>query len=502
MGKLLISYTPFEIRVGLVEDQTLVEFNVERPSEKSLVGNIYKGKVVKIVPGINSAFLDLGLERTAFLFGDDLVPSGDIEWSREVTPFNLQDILKEGQEILVQVTKEPIGQKGARVSTNLTLPGHYLVFLPYFQHTGISRKIKDEDTRKALRETVERLKPPETGWIIRTAAVEADEDALKREMEFLLCLWEEIKERSKKVRAPALVYEEPNIAFRAIRDLVNREISSIVVDDREFYLRLKEFLERYFPEFLPTLDLYEGKEDLFYVHGFQVDVRKLLSRKVWLKSGGFILIEPCEAFTAIDVNTGRYLGEGRELEETVLKINLEASQEIAYQLRLRNIGGLIVIDFIDMDDPKHQELVLETLKNALKKDKAKHSFLPITPFGILQMTRERKRDSLYEIFYETCPFCGGEGKIKSKRTVYYEILRRILKMGPHLRNKKLEIEVHPSLTEIIGEEIHYLEDLEKKFTFKAILKSNENFLPWEYKFHLVTSSGKGVKSAEVSCSLS
>lgn len=500
MGKLLISYTPFEIRVGLVEDQTLVEFNIERPSEKSLVGNIYKGKVVKIVPGINSAFLDLGLERTAFLFGDDLVPSGDIEWGREVAPSNLQEILKEGQEILVQVTKEPLGQKGARVSTNLTLPGHYLVFLPYFQHVGISRKIKDEAARKTLREIVERLRPPDTGWIIRTAALEADEESLKREMEFLLCLWEEIKEKSKKVKAPSLVYEELNIAFRAIRDLFTKEISSIVVDDKEFYQKLHDFLERYFPEFLPALELYEGKEDLFYVQGFQVDVKKLLARKIWLKSGGFIVIEPCEAFTAIDVNTGRYLGEG-ELEETVLKINLEAAQEIAYQLRLRNIGGLIVIDFIDMEDPKHQELVLETLKNALKKDKAKHSFLPITAFGLLQMTRERRRDSLYELFYETCPLCGGEGKIKSKRTIFYEILRRILKMGPHLKNKKLEIEVHPSLTEIIGEEIYYLEDLEKKFNFKAILKSNRELLPWEYKFHLLASS-KGAKGAEISSSIS
>lgn len=501
MGKLLISYTPFEIRVGLVEDQTLVEFNVERPSEKNLVGNIYKGKVVKIVPGINSAFLDLGLERTAFLFGDDLVPLGDIEWTKEVTPSNLQEILKEGQEILVQVTKEPLGQKGARVSTNLTLPGHYLVFLPYFQHVGISKKIKDDELRQNLRESVERLRPPETGWIIRTAAVEADDESLKREMEFLLCLWEEIREKSKKLKAPALVYEELNIAFRAIRDHFTKEISSIVVDDREFYQRLADFLERYFPEFLPQLELYEGKEDLFYVHGFQVDVKKLLAKKIWLKSGGFIVIEPCEAFTAIDVNTGRYLGEG-ELEETILKINLEAAQEIAYQLRLRNIGGLIVIDFIDMEDTKNQELVLETLKNALKKDKAKHSFLPITSFGLLQMTRERRRDSLYEIFYDTCPFCGGEGKIKSKRTVYYEILRRIRKMGPHLKGRKLEIEVHPHLTEIIGEEIYYLEELERKFNFKAVLKSNEDLMPWDYKFHLITGSSRGGKNAQVSSHLS
>ncbi|MGC9141511.1 MAG: Rne/Rng family ribonuclease [Caldimicrobium sp.] len=483
MGKLLISYAPFEIRVGLVEDRNLVEFYVERPSEKSLVGNIYKGRVVRVVPGINSAFLDLGLERTAFLFGDDFVPSEDIDWGKDFSFSCPKKVLKEGMEILVQVIKEPLGQKGARVSTNLTLPGHYLVYLPYFQHIGISRKIKDEKMRKALREILEKIRPPETGWIIRTAAVEADEEALKKEMDFLLCLWEEIKEKAKKVKAPALIYEELNIAFRAIRDFFTKEISEILVDDEEFYEKLKDFLERYFPDFVSALRLYEGKEDLFYAHGFQIDVKKLLARKVWLKSGSFIVIEPCEAFTAIDVNTGRFVGEG-EMEETILKTNLEAAQEIAAQLRLRNIGGLIIVDFIDMDNPAHQDLVLETLKEALKKDKAKHSFLPISPFGILQMTRERKRDSLYDIFYETCPLCGGEGKIKSKRTVYYEILRKIQKMGPHIKNKKLEIEVHPGLTEIMGEEIFYLEDYEKKFNFKAEIKSNKDLLPWEYKFHI------------------
>lgn len=484
MGKLLISYTPFETRVGLIEDQCLVEFHVERPIEKSLVGNIYKGKVVKVLPGINSAFLDLGLERTAFLFGDDLVVHGEIEWDKDFKPTNLQGILKEGKEILVQVIKEPLGQKGARVSTNITLPGHYLIYLPYFHHIGISKKISDPSIRNHLKEMVERLRPANTGWIIRTAAVEATEEALKREMEILLCLWEDIQERAKNIKAPALVHEELNIAFRTIRDLLTKEISSIIVDNAQFYEKIKNFLERYFPEFLSRLELYEGKEDIFYVHGFQIDVKKLLSRKVWLKSGGFIVIEPCEAFTAIDVNTGRYIGSN-ELEETVLKINLEAAQEIPFQLRLRNIGGLIVIDFIDMENPAHQELVLETLKNALKKDRAKHSLLPLSPFGLLQMTRERKRDSLYEAFLETCPLCNGEGRIKSKRTIYYEILRRIMKMGPHIKNKKLEIEVNPILTETIGEEIFYLEDLEKQFNFKSILKFNKELLPWEFKFHLL-----------------
>jgi len=245
MEKLLISYTPFEIRVGLVEGSQLVEFYVERPSEKGLVGNIYKGRVVRVVPGINSAFLDLGLPRTAFLFCDDIMPLGEIDWEKEnLTVTNLHEILKEGQEILVQVIKEPIGNKGARVSTNLTLPGHYLVYLPYINKIGISRKIKAEKERKRLKELLEKLRPQNTGWIIRTAAVEATEEELKSEIEFLLNLWTEIKEKAEKCRAPALVYEELNIALRAIRDLFNKEITSIVVDNRDFYEEIKTFLKK------------------------------------------------------------------------------------------------------------------------------------------------------------------------------------------------------------------------------------------------------------------
>ena len=486
MNRLLINYTPFETRVALVEQGSLVEFYVERPVEKGIVGNIYKGKVVRVVPGINSAFLDLGLQRTAFLFGDDFLSiAGEIEWEKEENVKDIQKALKEGQEILVQVIKEPIGSKGARVSTNLTLPGHYLVYLPYMERIGVSRKIKEESKRKKLKELVESLVPEGTGWIIRTAAVDATEEDIKNEIKFLLSLWEEIKEKADKSNAPSLIYEEPNIALRAIRDLFNKDVSEIVVDDKEFYKQIKEFLERYFPHLVNYLKLYEGKEDIFSAYGIQIDIKKLLSRKVWLKSGGFIVIEPCEAFTAIDVNTGRYIGT-KELEETVFKINVEAAEEIAYQLRLRNIGGLIIIDFIDMENPEHEEIVLQTLKKALSKDKAKHSFLNISSFGVLQMTRERKRESLYQIFYSPCPYCQGEGFIKSKRTIYYEILRRLMKMGPHVKNKKVQIEINPALSEIIGEEIHYIEDIEKKYGFKTELKPNNELNLTEYKFHIIS----------------
>ncbi|MCI4453480.1 MAG: Rne/Rng family ribonuclease [Thermodesulfobacterium sp.] len=484
MAKLLISYSPFEIRVGLLEDDTLVEYAVERPKDKGVVGNIYKGRVVRVVPGINSAFIDIGLERTAFLFSEDVFPKGEILWDKgEPAPPSPLKSLREGQEILVQVVKEPLGTKGARLTTNLTIPGHYLVYLPLLDRIGVSRKIKDEAERARLKELVQNLRPPNSGWIIRTAAEGADEEVLKEEMEFLLCLWENIKEKAKRAKAPALVYEELNIAFRAIRDLFNRDVSLILVDDAEFFKELQDFLGKYYPRLFEYLKLYEGSEDIFYAHGVNIDVKKLLSRKVWLKSGGFIIIEPCETLTAIDVNTGRFTGD-KDLEDTVFKINLEAAQEIARELRLRNIGGLVVIDFIDMDLEEHKEKVVETLINALRKDKAKYSYLPISSLGLLEMTRERRRDSLYELFLEPCPLCHGEGKIKSKRTVYYELLRRLYRIGKHLKNKTVIIEISPYISEVVSEEINFLEEIEKKFAFKSQLKINRELNPWEYKFHI------------------
>ncbi len=484
MRKLLISYTPFEIRVGLVEGNLLVEYAVERPKDKGVVGNIYKGRVVKVVPGISSAFVDIGLERTAFLFEEDILHPGEVVWDKSQPVFSdFLKALKERQEVLVQVVKEPIGTKGARLTTNITLPGHYLVYLPYVDRIGVSRKIKDEKEQARLKEILQRLKPPNTGWIIRTAAEQATEEELKEEMEFLLCLWEDIKNRAKLATAPALIYEELNIAYRAIRDLFHHGVELILVDDLDFFEQIKDFLSHYYPKLVDYLQLYEGQDDIFSAHGINVDVKKILAKKVWLKSGGFIIIETCEALTAVDVNTGRYTGE-KELEDTVLKINLEAAQEIAHQLRLRNIGGLIVIDFIDMEEPEHRQRVVETLINCLKDDKAKNSYLPISSLGLLEMTRERRRDSLYQIFLEPCPLCFGEGKIKSKRTVYYELLRRLYHMGRQVKNKLVIIEINPYLSEIIADEISFLEEMEKKFSFKTQLKINKELQPWEYKFHI------------------
>ncbi len=490
MAELLINYAPYETRVALLEDGTLAEFYLERPRERGYVGNIYKGRVVRVLPGMRAAFVEIGLSRTAFLYGGDLCPRlleaedlfGEEISEKDLKGSPIEDLLKTGQEILVQVVKEPVGNKGARLTTNITLPGRYLVFLPTMSHIGVSRKIVDEEERQRLRDLIDRLRPPGTGWIVRTVAREASEEELKTEMDFLLSLWQDIKHRAEKVTAPALIYEELDISLRAVRDLLVREVSSLVVDNRQVYEKILSFMDRMAPHLKGCVRLHEGPPPLFEAYGIEVETTRLLARKVWLKSGGFIVIEPCEAFTAIDVNTGRYVGK-IDLEETVLRTNLEATKEIAYQLRLRNIGGLIIIDFIDMQKAESREAVYRALKDYLNRDRAKTNVRPMSEFGIIEMTRERRRESLYDLLMEPCPFCHGEGYSKSRRTVCYEIFRRLEKMGPHVRGKQVVIKVHPSIAEALtGEEIEFLEEIEKRFEFEAEVNEDPELLPWEYKF--------------------
>ncbi|NPA48459.1 MAG: ribonuclease E/G [Thermodesulfobacteria bacterium] len=492
MAELLINYAPYETRVALLEDGQLAEFHLERARERGFVGNIYKGRVVRVLPGMRAAFVEIGLSRTAFLYGGDICPrllEAEDLFGEEIAAKGLkyspiEDLLKPGQEILVQVVKEPVGNKGARLTTNITLPGRYLVFLPTMSHIGVSRKIVDEAERQRLKELLEDLRPPGTGWIVRTVASEATEEELKAEINFLLSLWEDIKARAEKTTAPALIYEELDISLRAVRDLLVKEVSSLVVDNRQVYEKILSYMDYLAPHLKGCVKLHEGPPGLFEAHGIEIDFKRLLSRKVWLKSGGFIVIEPCEAFTAIDVNTGRYVGE-IDLEETVLRTNLEAAKEIAYQLRLRNIGGLIIIDFIDMQKAESRQKVYEALKKYLERDRAKTNVRPMSEFGVIEMTRERRRESLYDVLLEPCPFCHGDGYTRSRRTICYEILRRLEKMGPHVKGKIVVIKVHPSIAEVLtGEEIEFLEEIEKSFQFEASVNEDQDLLPWEYKFHL------------------
>ncbi len=481
---LVINATPFEVRIALVEYGNLVEFYLERPKEKGLVGNIYKGRVVRVLPGMQAAFVDIGLARTGFLYVDEIRTS-DEEFEQKMqncedrgccgndysdtfdsTPVagaphpNIDDLVSEGQEILVQICKEPIGTKGARLTSHITLPCRNLVFMPLTDHIGISRKIGGEELRFSLRKKIETLRPRGAGFIVRTVAETASSEELEADMEFLLHLWSEIKDKAEQSKPGTLVYEDLDIIFRVVRDMFSRDVDRIVVDHRETYMRLIGFVQTFVPHFLSKIHFYEGSAPIFHAYGVESDITRALSKKIWLRCGGYIIIEPTEALTAIDVNTGRYVGKN-DLEETIFKTNLEAVKEIAYQLRLRNIGGIIIVDFIDMEDESHRQELMHGLNEAVKKDKSKIHILQVSEFGLVQMTRKRSRDDLVRKMYEPCPYCNGEGMLKSGRTICYEIFRKISLDARSISAPAVRIKVHPSVADIMlkeeSETMDYLE---------------------------------------------
>ncbi len=448
---ILINAAPYENRIALVENGDLLEFYLERPSEKGLVGNIYYGRVVRVLPGMQAAFVDIGLERTGFLYVDDIhasatgmerIVSGQEQicsrsnvMPREVcsghkepngsTPC-ISKLLREGEEILVQISKEPIGTKGARLTCHITLPCRNLVFMPLTDHIGISRKIADEEVRSLLREKIEKLRPPRTGFIVRTVAENVSEGELEADMEFLLLLWDDIKSRCADARAPSLVYKDLDIVLRSVRDLFTDDVRELIIDSPEAHRRLLTFVRAFAPDLEQKISLHRGELPLFESRGIEVEINRALDKKVWLRSGGYIVIETTEALTVIDVNTGRYVGKN-DLGETIFKTNMEAVKEIAYQLRLRNIGGIIIIDFIDMEDEDHKRQVLRALEQALSRDHAKTHISQVSPLGLVEMTRKRSRESLEHILCETCPTCAGRGSVKTPETVCYEIFREILR---------------------------------------------------------------------------
>ena len=484
---ILINAAPYENRIALVEDGDLLEFYLERPSEKGLVGNIYFGRVVRVLPGMQAAFVDIGLERTGFLYVDDIhvsatgmeqivtgqeqVCSRTNVMPREVCSGHkernnsgpcISELLKEGEEILVQISKEPIGTKGARLTCHITLPCRNLVFMPLTDHIGISRKISDETVRERLRQKIEKLRPPGTGFIVRTVAENVSEGELEADMEFLLLLWDDIKTRTASARAPSLVYKDLDIVLRSVRDLFTDEIRELIVDSPEAHRRLLSFVKTFAPNLRQKITLYEGELPLFESRGIEVEINRALDKKVWLRSGGYIVIETTEALTVIDVNTGRYVGKN-DLSETIFKTNMEAVKEIAYQLRLRNIGGIIIIDFIDMDSPRHREELFAAFQEAMRKDKSRVNILKLSEFGLVQMTRKRSCDSLSQMLCEPCFYCGGDGFIKSQRTICYEIFRRITRNATKVGGSNVTIKVHPRVADmLLSEEAANIEQLEKE----------------------------------------
>ncbi|MCX5910173.1 MAG: Rne/Rng family ribonuclease [Deltaproteobacteria bacterium] len=508
--EILININSGETRVALLESGVLVELYVERSAEQGITGSIYKGRVVRVLPGMQAAFVDIGLEKAAFLYVTDVhqdfedlevlmrareedgngtpVPEEE-EILNLDTPFHIEDLLHEGQELLVQVSKEPLGSKGARITSHISLPGRHLVLMPMVDHIGVSRRIENETERKRLREILQHLKSPGFGLIARTASEGKDEVDLAQDMNFLLKMWGNIQKRKATSPVPSLVHKDLDITLRAIRDLFTQDVDGVVVDSEGEYRKTLDFCEIFMPQLKSSIELYDKDEPLFDYYGIEIEISRALGRKVWLKSGGYIVIDMTEALAVIDVNTGRYVGK-RNLEDTILKTNLEAVKEIAYQLRLRNIGGIIIIDFIDMEKESSREKVFQALSEALKKDKSKTNILKISELGLVEMTRKRTRESLGRILSERCFYCEGRGFLKSRFTVCQEILREIKRDICDLRGENILVDAHPNVANLLYDEGRgEMEKLEKKFNKRILVSGKSEFHLEQYEIR--SNNGQG-----------
>ena len=426
--EILINVTPQETRVAVVENGVLQEVYIERTRQRGIVGNIYKGRVVRILPGMQAAFIDIGLERTAFLHASDIRSSSLPENGAGASP-PIHELLHDEEEIVVQVLKDPIGTKGARLTMQITLPARYLVFLPYSRHIGISQKIGDETTRERLRELVKSAMPVDTeegGYILRTLAETAAEEEIETDIRYLRRVWSACQERIRTAPARSLIHEDLPLALRAMRDLVRGNVEKIRIDSREIYTKAIDFGIEFIPEVADRIEHYPGERPIFDLYSVEDEIEKALDRKVMLKSGGYLILDQTEAMTTIDVNTGAYVGH-RNLEETLFKTNLEAAQAIARQLRLRNLGGMIIVDFIDMAEAEHKRQVLRALERALARDRTKVYMTEMSPLGLVELTRKRTRESLEHVLCQPCPVCEGRGMVKTAQTICYEIFREILR---------------------------------------------------------------------------
>jgi len=499
-SELIINAMREESRVALLEGGQVVELYIERKKDASLVGNIYKGKVLKVLPGMQSSFIDIGLEKAAFLYVADIMRDLEEYYStfecnelneNEIYKKNdllaksmsIEELIQEGQDMLVQVSKDPIGSKGARVTSYITIPGRYLVLMPNVEHIGISRRIEDDEARLRLKAIAAEIKPKNFGLIMRTASEDATKEEILRDLEFLLLMWENTQHKKDKLAAPALLYSDIDLVFRSVRDFMSHEVERLVIDSPEEYERLREFAKTYFPRLIDKIELYEGKEPIFDAFAIELDISRALGRRVWLKSGGYIVIDQTEAMTVIDVNTGKFVGK-ESLEETILKTNIEAVKEIAYQIRLRNIGGIIIIDFIDMERPESREKVFKAFTDIMKKDRAKSTIYNLSELGIVQMTRKRVRDSLGRVLCEPCPYCEGRGIIKSTRTITYEIFRKLKKISPH-RGATVIINANPAVAELLSDEERAgVEEIENAFNINIIVKEDQNIHQENYKISI------------------
>lgn len=461
--ELLVNITPAETRVALIEQGILQEVHIEREARRGIVGNIYKGKVSRVLPGMQAAFIDIGIDKAAFLHASDIVPHTECVAESEKKQFvvrDISDLVRQGQDIMVQVVKDPLGTKGARLTTDITLPSRYLVFMPGAAHVGVSQRIASEAERDRLKAIVSAQCDDLGGFIIRTAAEGASDKEIIQDAQFLKKLWQKVIERRTRRKAKSQIYGEPGLAPRILRDFVVTDLDVIRVDSRSGFEMLREFCDEFVPELVPKLELYVGEQPIFDLYGTEHEIQRALDRKVDLKSGCYLIIDQTEAMTTIDINTGAFVGR-RNLDETIFNTNLEATGAIARQLRLRNLGGMIMIDFIDMADEDHRKRVLQALEQALSKDRVKTNINGFTQLGLVEMTRKRTRESIEHVLCEKCPTCKGRGSVKSVETVCYEILREVTRVNRAYDADKFVVYASVAVGEALeGEESHLVAELE------------------------------------------
>ncbi|MUK63562.1 ribonuclease G [Aliivibrio fischeri] len=461
--ELLINVTPSETRVAMIEAGVLQEVHVEREARRGIVGNIYKGRVSRVLPGMQAAFIDIGLDKAAFLHASDIVPHTECVSENEKRQFQVRDIsqlVHQGQDLVVQVVKDPLGTKGARLTTDITLPSRYLVFMPGASHVGVSQRIESEKERNRLKDTVSDYCDEFGGFIIRTAAEGASEAEISQDAAFLKRLWHKVIERRKKNKTKSMLYGELGLDQRILRDFVGTELDLIRVDSKLAFEKLKEFTTEFVPELTKKLEYYSGDKPIFDMYETENEIQRALDRKVELKSGGYLIIDQTEAMTTVDINTGAFVGR-RNLEETIFNTNIEATQAIARQLRLRNLGGIIIIDFIDMLSEEHRRRVLQSLGTALEKDRVKTNINGFTQLGLVEMTRKRTRESIEHILCGQCPTCEGRGAVKTVESVCYEILREITRVNRAYDSDKFVVYASVAVADALeGEESHALAELE------------------------------------------
>ncbi|MGE3261110.1 MAG: ribonuclease E/G [Bacteriovoracia bacterium] len=579
-SELVINATLPEIRVALLEDGEISDLSIEYEKNKSIVGNVYKGRIVRVLPGMQAAFVDIGLERAAFLYVGDIVyeaesdeeepeeiPStpttaeGDIgpeaeestsesgseqegeetvaaegeeqpaAEGEETSPrrssnmgprgrdrqsrgrsggrgrggrskpmrprLNIQDVVKEGQDVVVQVAKEPMGTKGARLTCHISLPGRHVVLMPTVDHVGVSRKIESNEERRRLRQIVDDLRPPGMGIIVRTVAAEQTNEQLTNEINYLLNLWATIKRKTETQKAPVCLNEDLNVVLKTVRDFFTDDIHRLVVDSPRVHSYVVEFAEQFAPHLVNRVVKYTGKDPIFDAYGIESEISRALLRKVWLKSGGYLIVDQTEALTVIDVNTGKFTGK-KNLEETIFKTNMEAVKEVAYQLRLRNVGGIIIVDLIDMEKSAHREKVYRSFEDALKKDKAKTNILRISELGLIQMTRKRTRESLNHVLCESCPYCNGKGFTKNLRTVCYDIFRELERAALEGGTVGARVVAHPEVADaLFQDERDTLDRLEERFSMKVSIQGDPSLHIEDFKVSGERLSLSGIKKAPV-----